>query len=58
MVTALQRLITPKSKAKPRSQTSGCLYSVPVHTAKKRPSCNVVENRPEQYVAAHIVPGC
>jgi hypothetical protein len=27
--------------------------------SKKRPACNnVVENRPEQYFAAHIVPGC
>jgi hypothetical protein len=26
---------------------------------KKRLACNnVVENRPEQYFAAHIVPGC
>jgi hypothetical protein len=28
------------------------------YTAKKRLACtNVVENRPEQYFAAHIVPG-
>jgi hypothetical protein len=34
------------------------LYYLYLH-CKKRLACNnVVENRPEQYVAAHIVPGC
>ena len=33
-------------------------YNNSIHTAKKRLTCtNVVENRPEQYFAAHIVPG-
>ena len=35
------------------------LNSTLILHCKKRPACNnVVENRPEQYFAAHIVPGC